>query len=154
MLSDKRRRDKAVEGRITAFYPSEGENDPYNLYVNTEDGKFSTFNGDTVGDIEEDIHVRFEAEQNNGHWNIVDDSVEIVENADEPEVYGSTDSDVPMSPSDARIVSQSVLRSAVLFHQGREDSTDEDVKETAEEFADTHLELYGKLRNAGQDGEQ
>lgn len=141
---------KSVEGAVTAFYPSEGENDPYNVYVDTEDGKFSTFNGETVEDIEEGVRVRFEAEQNNGHWNIVDGSVEIIEQDEEPEVYGDTEPDTTMSPTDARIGSQSVLRSAVLHHQHREDSTDEDVVETAKRFADAQLSLYEKLRNAGQ----
>lgn len=144
------RETKEVAGAVTAFYPSEGENDPYNIYVDTEDGKFSTFNGETVEVIEEGVQVEFEAVQNNGHWNIVDGTVEIIED-DDSEVYGETAVDVAMAPTDARIASQSLIRSAVLFHQNREDNTDEDVADTAERFADVQTSLYRKLRNAGGD---
>lgn len=142
---------REVTGTVTAFYPSEGEDDPNNVYVDSEDGRFSTFHDETVEELEEGAHVEFEAEQNNGHWNIVDGSVEFLD--EEPEVYGDTNGTDPFSQTDARIASQSILRSAVLHHQHREDSTDSDVVETAERFADEQIALYEKLRNAGT-GEQ
>ena len=143
---------KTVKGTVTAFYPSEGENNPYNVYVDSEDGKFSTFNGEAVSEIKEGARVQFEVVENNGHWNIVDDSVEILED-EKPEVFGDTDEVEPFAPTDARITSQSVLRSAVLHHQHREESTDGDVARTAERFAELQIELYEKLREAGNEGD-
>lgn len=139
---------ETVEGIVTAFYPSEGDNDPHNVYVNNN--RFSTFDDDTVAEIEEGIQVEFEAEQNGDYWNIVGGSVEVVESGEE----SPTGEIEPMSLNDARVSSQSVLRSAVLHHQHREDSTAEDVVETAKTFADAQVALYERLRQVGRDGGQ
>jgi hypothetical protein len=135
-----------VSGKVTQYYPSEGENDPYALYVDGD--RYTTFNGEDVEDVKEDVVVRFQYVQNGKHRNVVPGSVEVVDADDEPEVYGSTGDVEPFSPSDAKITSQSVLRSAVLHHQRREDSTVEDVVETAKTFADAQIALYKQFRNA------
>lgn len=76
-MSDKQK--KEVVGVVMKYYPSEGENDPHNVYVDSEDDRFSTFNDATVDPIEESIKIGFVAEQNNGHWNIVDNTVTVVD---------------------------------------------------------------------------
>lgn len=142
-----------VVGTVTAFFPSNDENKPHGVRVDGD--RYTTFNDADVEEIEEGIAVRFRYEQNGEHRNIVEDSVEIIEdNADEPEVYGDTAEAEPFSMNDARIGAQSALRSAVLHHQHREDSTDEDVVETAQKFADVQADLHRKLRNTGQGEEQ
>ena len=119
------------------------------VYVDSEDGRFSTFHDETVAEIEKGVRVRFEAKRNGQHWNIVDDSVDILED-EESEVYGGMDEPMLFGLDDARISSQSLVRSSVMFHQDRDGSTVEEVEKTAHELADLQIELTEKLRNAGR----
>lgn len=142
---------REVTGTVTGFYPSEGEKDPHNVYV--EGDRYSTFDDATVADIAEGATVRFHAEQNNGHWNIVDGSVEVLDSAPADAAgHGGRDADgVGLSPTDAPIMAQSLIRSAVLFHQNRAESTAEDVAATAERFAALQTDLLQQLRQQGSE---
>jgi len=144
---------REVTGTITAFYPSEGEQDPHNVYIAGD--RYSTFDDATVADIAEGVTVRFRAEQNGDFWNIVEGTVEVLDDAPaDADMTGNTASDGSgFSPTDARIMAQSLIRSAVLFHQHRDDSTHEDVATTAERFAALQTGLFRQLRNSEQGGE-
>ena len=144
---------REVTGTVTAFYPSESEQDPHNVYIAGD--RYSTFDDATVADIAEGVAVRFRAERNGDFWNIVESTVEVLDDAPaDADVYGGTDSgDAGFSPTDARITAQSLIRSAVLHHQHRDESTAEDVAVTAERFAALQTGLFQQLRNGGQGGE-
>lgn len=160
---------KPVTGVVTAYYPSEGKNDPHNVYISGHDQGFSTFDADTAEPIEEGIKITFRAEKNGQWWNIKEGTVSIVDRdpdtadddtGDNGSIRNSecvqTNSDGEamhmFSMNDARIMAQSITRSAVLFHQDREDSSIEDVEETAERFADLQGELVQQLRGVPLEG--
>ncbi|WP_226006044.1 hypothetical protein [Natrinema salinisoli] len=137
-----------ASGSVTDLYRSSSENKPHGVHV---DGtRYTTFNDEDVEEIGEGVTIQFRYVENGDHRNIVPGSVEIVEESNGPETYGDTAGEEPFSMNDARIGAQSALRSAVLHHQHREDSTDEDVIATAQKFADAQADLYRKLRNTGQ----
>lgn len=146
--------EKDVSGVVNAVFWNEGDdNKPVKVYLKDEEKPYSTFDTETVSAIEEGRAVAFDVEENNGYQNIVDDSVEIREQdgARSTETESDTGSGdaAAFTPTDARIMSQSLIRSAVLFHQNREDSTAEDVVETAEKFADAQNDLFQQLSAEG-----
>lgn len=69
---------KEVTGVVTVYWPSEGKR-PHGLYVSGHDEKFTTFDDATADPIEEGIKVAFRAEKNNGHWNIKEGTVSILD---------------------------------------------------------------------------
>jgi len=68
---------KQVTGVVTAYYGSEGDQDPHNVYIEGE--KFSTFDDETADPIEEGIEVTFRTEKNGRYWNIKDGTVAVVD---------------------------------------------------------------------------
>lgn len=70
---------KPVTGVVTAYYPSEGEQDPHNVYIDGYDQGFSTFDDATAEPIEEGIEITFRAEKNGQWWNIKDGTVAVVD---------------------------------------------------------------------------
>jgi hypothetical protein len=142
-----------VSGVVTRFYPSQEEGKPHGVYVDGD--RYTTFNDEDVEEIAEGAVVQFRYEQNGEHRNVVPGSVTVVDTDEKPEVYGGTSSEDDMLPlTDARIMSQSILRSAVFHHQHREESTPQDVEETAKQFADAQTHLFRRLRGIEQEGDR
>lgn len=79
---------KPVTGVVTAYYPSEGKNDPHNVYISGHDQGFSTFDADTTEPIEEGIEITFRAEKNGKWWNIKEGTVSIRDR--DPDAGGET----------------------------------------------------------------
>lgn len=158
---------KPVTGLITDYWPSEGPKDPHALYVKGYDEKFTTFDDDTAEPVQTGVKVTFRAEKNGQYWNIKDGTVGMVDSDPGPvreqrgakgsikssECVSNGDAMHMFSMKDARIMAQSITRSAALFHQDRADSTAEDVEETAERFADLQAELFQQLRTVPLKGE-
>jgi hypothetical protein len=157
---------KPVKGIVTHYWPSEGENDPHALYVKGYDEKFSTFDDETAAPIQTGTEVHFRAEKNGEHWNIKDGTVSVLDDDPGPvREQRGTDGSIKSSEcsgedamrmfsmDDARIMSQSITRSAVMFHQYRAESTVADVEETAEQFAELQADLFKQLRGAVMEAE-
>lgn len=161
---------KPVTGLITGYWPSEGKNDPHAIHVKDYDERFTTFDDETAEPLQTGIKVTFRAEKNGDYWNIKEGTVAVVDSDPGPareqrgqqgdirnsecvQTNGDTGETRMFSMNDARIMSQSIVRSAVLFHQDREDSTVEDVEETAHRLADLEPELVRQLRSVPLGGE-
>lgn len=160
---------KEVTGLVTHYWPSEGDNDPHAVLVKDYDERFTTFDDETAEPLQTGIKVTFRAEKNGEYWNIKEGTVAVVDSDPGPvreqrdekgdirnsECVQNNDGEAMhmFSMNDARIMAQSITRSAVLFHQDREDSSVEDVEETAERFADLQSELVQQLRGVPLEGE-
>lgn len=119
----------------TYFAKKSAENKPHKILIGQN--AFSTFDDATMEGVEEGAVVSFEFVTNGRYNNIVDESLEIVEDADDasggedPRDAGETG-----GPStDARIRKQVALKAAVEHHKGGAASP-EDVTATAATFDD------------------
>ncbi|QLG62061.1 hypothetical protein [Halorarum salinum] len=152
---------KEVVGIVTAYYPSEGENDPYNVYVDSEDGKFSTFTAETADPIEEGVKVAFVAVQNKGHWNIKDGTVDVVDtdpDITEPETEADAGgSEVFESPRARSIRCNVALKQArelcqPMLTEDVSEARFEEIRATVLETADVFAEKLAELnQQAGGD---
>lgn len=162
-MSDNDTSGTEVTGTVSQFYPNEDrENTPPAFILDGD--RYSVMADEDADRISENVTIRFryrkKTTENRTYRNVVPESVEVlgVQQPTEGSVKSSEgvqkNGDMHMfSMDDARIMAQSITRSAVLFHQDREDSTVDDVEETAERFADLQSELVQQLRGVPLKGE-
>lgn len=119
----------------TYFEKKPAENKPHKILIGQN--AFSTFDDATVEDVEEGAVVSFEFVTNGRYNNIVDGSLEIVEDSD-GDSGGADQRDAGVagpSPTDARIRRQVALKAAVEHHKDGP-AAPEDVTATASTFDD------------------
>lgn len=146
-----------ASGVVTDHYRSSSENKPHGVHV---DGtRYTTFNDKDVEGIEEGVTIQFRYVENGDHRNIVNDSVEIIEQDEEPKVYGSTDHDVVESPRDRSIRNNVALKQArelcqPLIHEDISESRFDEVVDLVEETAETFAEKLHELNRQVAESEQ
>lgn len=162
-MSDNAQPGTEITGTVTKFYPNDDRQNTPPAFILDGD-RYSVMADEDADRLAENVTIRFryrEKTTENGTFrNVVKNSVEVL-GVQQP-TGGSIRSsegvqkngDMHMfSMNDARIMAQSITRSASLFHQDRKDSTVEDVLETAERFADLQSELVQQLRSVPLEGE-
>lgn len=124
--------EKDVQEReVDRYFPRDREaNKPHKILIGNN--VFSSFDDETMEDVEEGAVVSFDFETNGEFNNITKGSL-VVHDDVEQDDSGDDAAAVPESPDAARIRQQVALKSAVEHHKHR-DAAPEDVTATADTF--------------------
>lgn len=160
-MSDNAEKGTEITGTVNKFYPNEDrENTPPAFML--DGNRYSVMAEEDANRIGENVTIRCryrkKTTENGTYRNVVPESVEVL-GVQQPtggsvrSSEGVTQNGMMFSFKDARIGAQSSIRSAVMYHRDREESTVDDVEETAERFTDLQVKLAARLRDAGKTGE-
>lgn len=156
-MSDNGDAETKTTGTVSTFYPDEDrDNTPPAFML---DGKrYSVMDDEDAELINENVTIRFRYRKNGRFRNVVKGSVEVL-GVQQPtsgsirSSEGVQKNELLFSLKDAWVGAQSSIRSATLYHKDREDSTVDDLEETAEQLANLQIKLAARLREARTTGE-